>query len=155
MSATNAYLAKAAAVDLMTVACGAATPGTALSGVDVSYAYRRDLGDKCIYGGGFTFTHEDMTGERNVLLAEVAECDFYARVVCRPRCDVKVADLAVSGIVNALGAVFEANPTLAGGIRWLDMPRGQGDYQMPTTDDETIAVMSFRLRFGSNVDWGL
>lgn len=154
MPAANAYAAKRACRDLFAAACAAAAPGNALSGVDVAYANHQGLGDKAVYGGGFSFEHEDLVGERGVLIGEVTSLTWIVRVVMRPRCDVEEADVVVEAIINALAVVLKANPTLAGAIQWLDMPRGTGDYQMPNTEDETVSLASFTLRFGSNVVWG-
>lgn len=141
---TNAYAAKKALFDLLDANNG---PSQVLDGVQVAYAYpARDVEEKCVYGGGVRFDHEDDVAESpGVLVRETALVGVYVRVVTRPALSVAETDTAAAAIGAAVLGLVKANPKLAGALTWVGVRSGQGDYSQ--TDDETIAVLAYQFRF--------
>jgi hypothetical protein len=74
------------------------------------------------------------------------------RVLQRPATDVEDTDQIADSIGSAIGAVLKANPKLAGGLSWLGIASGQGDYQV--LDDETISIHAYQVQFRSRITWG-
>ncbi len=149
MSLTNAYVAKAALIDLLQAQAGAGGP---LDGVDVTYAFHGGVGWKSIYGGGFRFEQADTVAEPAVMVRELVTVGLYVRVVKRPACDVEETDLVAAGIAATVGQVLKANPKMAGGLSWVGISGGQGDYSR--TDDETISVAAYQVLFGAHLVYG-
>ena len=146
---TNAYVAKASLIGLLQAQTGV---GELLEGVDVNYAYHGGVGLKSIYGGGHVFEQADAVAERGVLVRELVTVGLYMRAVLRPACDVAETDLIVAGMGAAVAAVLKANPMLAGGLSWVGISGGQGDYSR--TDDETISVLLYQVQFGAHLAYG-
>lgn len=147
---TNGFAAKAALIDLLQAQTGVGQP---LVDVDVRYSYDGTVGARSIYGGGLTFEQGDAVAERNTLMFETVTVGLYMRAVQRPATDVEDTDLMVAAMGAAVGAVLKANPLLAGGaLTWTGITGGQADYSR--TDDETISVLLYNIRFTAFLAYG-
>lgn len=146
---TNGFVAKAALVDLLRAQTGVGEP---LEDVDVNYAYHGNVGLKSIYCGGLAFEQSDAVAERAVMVLEQVTVGLYMRAVIRPATDVAETDLLVSEMGAAVGSILKANPTLAGGLTWTGITGGQADYSR--TDDETISVLLYQVRFSAYLAYG-
>lgn len=127
--------------------------GGLLAGVDVRYAYHKDIGLRGIYGGGWRIEQEDAVAEQpGVLIVETVRLALYVRVVARPAGDVEDTDADAIAIGDLLVRALKADPGLAGDMKWLGIASGFGDYQQ--TDDETISTHAYQVRVSAHLAYG-
>lgn len=147
---TNAVDAKTAVVDRLK----AEADGGLLDGVSVDYGYNPQAGLESVYGGGWRMEQENTIAEQpGAAMYEVDTFSLYIRVVHRPPVDVKVTDDRGAAIAATIGRIFRNDPNLGGGLSWVGVARGQGDYSQ--TDDETTSIHAYQVSVSSFVAWGL
>lgn len=149
MSSTNALAAKRAIITRLKEL--AALPSGPLSGVQVLYAFRGSMANRCIYGGGVVFepTGEEAVEGRARAWQESATVGLHIRVVRSPaeEAGIENADVDCEAIADAVAEEFAANPYLSGGNSFSQIQGGQGDYSPNDTDD--ISTLSLRIQVTS------
>jgi hypothetical protein len=141
MASTNALAAKRAIIERLKAAA-------ALEGVQVLYAFRGTMTNRCIYGGGVTFDQpedEEAVEGRSRVVQETATIGLHIRVVRSPAAEdgIELADVDCEEIADAVAEDFAADPHLAGGKSITRIQGGQGDYSPNDTDD--ISTLSLRI----------
>jgi hypothetical protein len=144
VSSTNAYAAKRALISRLKelVAEGP------LSGVQVLYAKRGSLTNRCVYGGGVTFNQpedEEVVDGRSRAVKETATIGIHIRVARSPTAvdGIEQADIDCEEISDLIAEEFAANPRLAGGHSASRIDSGQGDYSPDDASD--ISILSLRI----------
>lgn len=165
MTASDPYAAKRAlftllAANALTLAAGTTDPATP---IQVAYAYPRDIGMRCIYGGGVRVEHDD-GGEEGVgvLTAETVSVGVYIRVMSSPGRSVEDNDIDAAAIGANMLAVIRASTTLLPAGTWFGAGRaasiqggagqsGMGTYEQ--TEESTISTLGYQFQFGRYITY--
>lgn len=167
MSGTNAYAIKAALFDLLAanrlgLAAGTSDPATP---IDVEYGLPlRDIPMRLIYGGTVRFDHQDdVAATPGVLMRETALIAVYLRVASRPARTAREDDADIQAIGGNMLALIKAHAIASGPTRWMGVSGGLGaaggastfggGATAAVTDQESISVLGYQLRFGSRVSY--
>jgi len=120
--------------------------------LEVHYAWPGNAGLRCVYGGGWRFDQDEAVAEPGLIMEETVAVSLYVRVLARPACDVEDTDADAEAVGGLLVNTFAANPQLAGGLTYLGIASGQGDYSR--TDTETISIHAYQVRVRGFLVWG-
>lgn len=146
-----AYRAKTALIDLLR---SFTHPGDYLDGVTVSYSWKTDLGNRCVYGGWVSGSHQPEVAENpGLLVREDSTVNLYVKAVDSPPTDVETTDMAVEGIIAGIGALLKANPKVGGGFSWTGISSFNGDYS--ESDDHTESIAVLRVGFSTQLSYGI
>ena len=117
------------------------------------YSGRGPMGHKTVYAGGWHFDQRPAVAESpGLLVNEDLLLVLVVKVVQRPVCDPEITDLLADAITTVVAGIFKANPKLAGGLSFVGIPQGDGDYTFGA--DETISTHALQMRIGSTFGWG-
>lgn len=138
MKATNAYAAKRALIDRLTVL---AATGQPLEGVQVADSYPRDISDRCVYGGGARFTQSQEAAEPGALRFETVSTGLYVRVLGRGL-SVRETETLVEGFGDTVADILADEPELGGGLTFLQITAGTADFYPNDDGIEAILALS-------------
>jgi hypothetical protein len=138
VKATNAYAAKRALVDRLTVLAMAGQP---LEGVQVADTYPRNISDRCVYGGGARFTQTQESAEPGGLRFETVSTGLYVRVFGRGL-SVRETETIVEGYGDIVGDLLAKDPDLGGGLTFTQITAGAADFYPGDDGVEAILALS-------------
>jgi hypothetical protein len=141
VKATNVVVAQAAILDRLQDLTATGGP---LEGVQVKDLYGRDMGEKCVYGGGGRFVQSEASAERGLTKFETDTVGLYLRIYRAGR-TAREAKLAVDALGDAVATALAGQPQLGSGLTWVGVIGGQLDVY--TTDDayETILALQCQV----------
>lgn len=145
MKATNAYAAKRALINRLTVL---AATGQPLEGVQVVDSYPRDVTDRCVYGGGARFTQTQEAAEPGALRFETVTTGLYARVLGRGL-DVRATEQLVETLGDVVADVLADDPDLGGGLTFTQLVAGSADFY--PNDDGVEAILALSVQIESHL----
>lgn len=137
MRATNAYAAKRALIDRLTVLSKVA--GHPLEGVQVADAYPRDIAARAVYGGGARFTQDDGAAE-GAVRRETVTAGLYVRVLLEG--GQRAVEAVVEGYGDVIAGVLAENPDLAPGLTYTQITGGSADFYPNDSGIEAILALS-------------
>lgn len=141
MKATNVAVAQAAILDRLAALTGT---GQSLEGVQVRDLYGRDMGEKCIYGGGGRFVQSEAAAERGVLKFETDTVGLYLRVY-QIGLTAREAKAAVDALGDAVATALAGQPQLGSGLTWVGVIGGQLDVYPNDDAFETILALQCQV----------
>lgn len=102
--------------------------------------------DRCIYGGGVTFTRDAdraIVDGGDYLYPERVMSLWYVRLVAASDVDQRDLDVDAERVCDVFGQVFVDEPGIAGGNSRTFIEGGQGDYSLDAV--EGLSIVTFEV----------
>lgn len=138
---------------LFTRLAAKALPGEPLAGWDVSAKVPGELGQRCIYGGGRRFTHEDMVAESpGVMVGVTTIATVYIRAMNSGPDDDVDTEAEAEACAGIIAKLLKDEPNLGGGVGWQGIADGTGDYS--DSGDDQIDIIALNVVLGRRGNYG-